>query len=150
MKLRFWISLIAFLFPTSAFANSCASFLKNKNYEKTWKNDVLRVATGTHKPTKETKWILCSFSSPHLDQKKHITVLRTCLNCEGKKFYTQNLEYTGIYDRLNRAVKLNFKGKWMKRFCTQKKIGIQILKKNFLNFILKKQVGSSFLVWKRA
>ena len=114
---------------------------KNKNYEKTWKNDVLRVATGTHKPTKETKWILCSFSSPHLDQKKHITVLPTYLNCEGKKFYTQNLEYTGIYDRLNRPAKLNFKGKWMKRFCTQRKNWYKDTEKEFFKFYLKEAGG---------
>ena len=94
---------------------------KNKNYEKTWKNDVLRVATGTHKPTKETKWILCSFSSPHLDQKKHITVLPTYLNCEGKKFYTQNLEYTGIYDRLNRPGKIKFQRKMDEKILYSKK-----------------------------
>ena len=59
--------------------------LINKNYKKTWKkNDVIRVPTGTHKPTKETKWILCSFSSPHIYQQKHITFLPTYLNCGGK------------------------------------------------------------------
>ena len=151
MKLRFWIFLITLLLPTSAFANSCASRLKNKNYEKTKKQDVLSVAIGTYKPTKETKWIDCkrgpygNGEMLYCGEKKFATLLR--LNRSG-------WEFLDIFDRLDRPASLNFKGKWNKSFCTQdtflkRENWYTDTQQNFYKFYLKEAGGKFLFKWEK-
>ena len=51
----------------------------------------------------------------------------------------------GIYDRLNRPAKLNFKEKWMKRYCYQRKNWYNDTEKEFYKFYLKEAGGKLLL-----
>ena len=147
MKLRLWILLITLLLPSSAFANSCASRLKNKNYEKTKKQEVISVAIGTHKPTKETKWIDCN-RGPY--------AAGEMLYCGEKKFATlfylstkSGWDVLNIFDRLDRPASLNSKGKWNKSFCAQRENWYTDTQQNFYKFYLKEAGGKFLFKWEK-
>jgi len=140
MKLRFSIFLITLLLPTTAFANSCASFLKNKNYERQQAYNVFSVAIGTYKPTKETKWIECEGPS----QIKYQTI---DWDCEGRifRFFPMSPKSVMIKDKLGKFFPLIFKGKWKKRFCIQQANSYLDTDREFYKFHLK-EAGGKFLL----
>mgnify|MGYP001337499429 CR=1 FL=1 len=89
MKLRFWIFLITLLLPTSAFANSCKSFLKNKRYKASEPVKTLSMAIGTHKPTKETIWKTCYDTPPGTkydnEDSDNFSLMGQYIFCDGKQ-----------------------------------------------------------------
>jgi len=147
MKLRFWIFLITLLLPTSAFANSCKSFLKNKTYKpdkaveavQTLKPVMtLSMAMGTHKPTKETIWKTCYQPYAFNDKKRTEDFFFSKgqqFICDGIRFELVGYDYFDtrkkwismpfakypilMRDKQGIYWPLSFKGKWNKRFCNK-------------------------------
>ena len=149
MQLRFWIFLITLLLPTSAFANSCKSFLKNKTYKPYTPVSTLSMAIGTHKPTKETIWKTCYEASLGRTTKYSEDFYlgnNTIIVCDGKNFSFSFDEFSepggfsmfepvkfSLKNWFNKSSKypikikdkqdiywpLSFKGKWNKRFCNK-------------------------------
>ena len=114
MKLRFWIFLITLLLPTSAFANSCESRMKNKAAKYISSGVKTYMAFGTHNPTKRTIWKECIGGDRTLAQG---------FKCDGKVFrYWRNLKSMSVKDKSGNSFSLKYKGKWNKNFCTEKKV----------------------------